>query len=312
MRRLLQVASVASLLLAASAAAQTLPVEPSQSTPAVAVPASTTGAAAPTSAAVVALPRLSVEEQRLFLEKADIQSVNDTAKGVTKPLKMSLSDGRLAHDALFQRVDISKARAELTSGVEMNFRDYYGYNIAAHQVACLLNRCDLVPAAVERTYKGERGSLVWWVEDVLMDEFDRVKNKVEPPQQWQWVRQQYLCRLFSELVGDADRNQTNMLITKDWRMVMIDFSRAFRSHKEPRPALNTVQAIEEDVFDALRALNRDAIKKAAGRFLTNHEINAMLARRDAIVAHIDGLIAAKGRPQVVYPVVPAAVASATP
>lgn len=265
-------------------------------------PAAGPAASAPAVAASPAAPTLTVEEQRAFLAKADIVKWKETSKGVTRPLKMTLTDGALTHSAAFQRVDIRKARAEMKTGAEMNFRDYYGFNIAAHHLACLINRCDLVPAAVEREWRGESGALVWWVDDVLMDENDRIKDKVEPPEAARWVRQQYLGRLFSELTGDVDRNQTNILITKDWNVVLIDFSRAFRLHKTPRPALHTVQRVEPEVLDGLRALTKQSVKAVAGRWLGSFEIDALLARRDAIVAHLDQLIATKGHAQVVYPV----------
>lgn len=265
-----------------------------------AAPAS--GAAPPAAAAQPASPGLSVEEQRAFLAAADIVDWKEASKGVTKPLKMTLTNGTLTHHAAFQRVDVRKSRAELSTGAEMNFRDYFGYNIAAHHLACLINRCDLVPAAVERKWRGESGALVWWVDDVVMDESDRLKNGIEPPESSRWVRQQYLGRLFSELTGDVDRNQTNILITSDWRLVLIDFSRAFRLHKTPRPALHTVQRVEPEVLDGLRALTKRSVEQAAGRWLGDFEIDALLARRDAIVAHLDRLIATKGHASVVYPV----------
>lgn len=258
--------------------------------------------APPPAVAQPAVASLSVEAQRAFLAAADIVEWKEASKGVTKPLKMKLTDGTLTHHAAFQRVDVRKKRAELTNGAEMNFRDYFGYNIAAHHLACLINRCDLVPAAVERKWHGDSGALVWWVDDVVMDESDRLKNGIEPPEPARWVRQQYLGRLFSELTGDVDRNQTNILITGDWRMVLIDFSRAFRLHKTPRPALHTVQRVEPEVLDGLRALTKQSVKQAAGRWLNGSEIDALLARRDAIVAHLDQLIAAKGHGSVVYPV----------
>lgn len=289
MRRSMPLAAVLCVVTVATSAAQPAPaVQP----------------AAPVAPAVApqAPPALGVEEQRAFLATADIVSWKETSKGVTRPLKMTLSDGTRTHAASFQRVDISKRRAELSNGAEMNFRDYYGYNIAAHQLACLINRCELVPATVEREWRGDRGALCWWVDNVLMDEGERLKGGIEPPQQFQWVKQQYLGRLFAELTGDADRNQTNLLITKDWQMVLIDFSRAFRLHKEPRPVINTVQGIDADVLEGLRGLTREKLKEAAGRWLSPYEINAVLARRDGILAHIDRLIAAKGHAQVVYPV----------
>jgi hypothetical protein len=217
----------------------------------------------------------------------------------------------MTHEAAFQRVDIRKARADMPTGVELNFRDYYGFNIAAHHLACLINRCDLVPPAVERDWRGERGAMVWWVENVMMDEQERNQKQLQPPSGWMWARQQYLMRTFTQLTGDIDRNMTNQLILDDWRLVLIDFSRAFRMYDEPKN-LPAIQGVEADVLDGLRGLTKEKIQAVAGRWLSPGEINAVLKRRDGLVAHFDGLIAQRGRAQVVYPVVPPAVSAAPP
>lgn len=277
------------LLTAAGSAAQPAPVPPP-----------TAGAEAQAAAPAPPAAALSVEEQREFLAKAEFVKWKDTEKGVTQPLRVTLRLGDRTHDGAFQAVDIRKGMADMGATREFNFRDYFGYNIAAHQLACLLNRCDLVPAAVERTWRGKTGALVWWVEDVAMDESERVRKGLTAPSAWIWIRQGYLMRLFTELTGDIDRNQTNILITKDWRLVLIDFTRAFRVHKKAEKLAGII-GIEGDVYDGLRALTKEALKKAAGRWLTDGEIDAVLARRDALVAHFDTLIAEKGRPSVIYP-----------
>ena len=42
----------------------------------------------------------------------------------------------------------------------------------------------------------------------------------------------YRMRVFAALVRDIDRNLSNILHTPDWRVLMIDFTRAFRLNKE--------------------------------------------------------------------------------
>jgi hypothetical protein len=253
----------------------------------------------PAPVAPTTAPTLTVEQQKAFLSTARIKGGKSTSKGVTRPSRLTLTDGTLTHDAAFQVVDERKAIATMSTRTEIDFRDYWGYNIAAHEIACLINRCDLVPAAVERDWDGGRGALVWWVDDVLMDEMDRVKKKVLPPSQATWARQMQLMKLFSELTGDTDRNQTNILITKDWRVVLIDFSRAFRKHATPK--LERLAAVEPEVLAGLRALTAEAIDQRAGRWLNEPEIEAVIKRRDALVAHLDQLIAKKGERGVIYP-----------
>ena len=65
-----------------------------------------------------------------------------------------------------------------------------------------------------------------------MDESDRLKKKIQPPDPTDWNNQMYRMRVFSSLVRDTDRNLTNVLISPEWKVMMIDFSRAFRLQPE--------------------------------------------------------------------------------
>ena len=91
----------------------------------------------------------------------------------------------------------------------------------------------MVPPCVERFVQNEKGSLCWWV-IWKWDEQMRVQQKIRPPDTVDWQRQWDVMRVFRELVDDTDRNQTNMLITEDWRVWMVDFTRAFRKTKALR------------------------------------------------------------------------------
>ena len=71
------------------------------------------------------------------------------------------------------------------------------------------------------------GSISWFV-PTLMDESERLKKKIQPPSSADWNNQMYRMRVFSSLVRDTDRNLTNVLVAPDWKVIMIDFSRAFR------------------------------------------------------------------------------------
>ena len=81
-----------------------------------------------------------------------------------------------------------------------------------------------MPVYVERRWNGQIGSISWFV-PTLMDESDRLKKKIEPPNPTEWNHQMYRMRVFSSLVRDTDRNLTNVLITHQWKVMMIDFSR---------------------------------------------------------------------------------------
>ena len=66
----------------------------------------------------------------------------------------------------------------MASGTELGFVDSYKYNIAAYQLAELLGLDDMLPVYVERKWKGDPGSLSWWL-PVKMDEVERHKQKLD-------------------------------------------------------------------------------------------------------------------------------------
>ena len=85
----------------------------------------------------------------------------------------------------------------------------------------------MMPVTVHRTWNGKEGTITWWIDDAF-DESTRLKEKRQPPNPMLWNNQMYKMRVFAALVGDTDRNLGNVLITNDWKLWMIDFTRAFR------------------------------------------------------------------------------------
>src|SRR5437016_3616684 len=149
---------------------------------------------------------LTEEQIRQFLQTAKVMSFKQSKKGITNPYRLTLSDGKLTHDGSFQAIDESKASAQLgIGGTELNFRDSYHYNIAAYELAKLLGLEKMMPVYVERKWNGQTGSLSWWLK-VKMDEGERKKQKIEPPDSEAWNKQMHRMRVFAQLVYDTDRN----------------------------------------------------------------------------------------------------------
>ena len=156
----------------------------------------------------------------------------------------------------------------------------------------------MMPVHVERRWNGKLGSLSWWV-DTLMDEGERLKKKIQPPNSTDWNHQMYRMRVFAALTRDTDRNLGNVLITPDWKVMMIDFTRAFRLQTELVYAKD-LGKIDRALLPRLEALTKDGIKKAVDDHLTGPEIDAVIKRRDIIVAHFKKLIADLGEKAVLY------------
>ena len=261
---------------------------------------------APTYAQAVAAapaPQLTVEQMRDFLKTAKIIRSRTTSKGITAPKRLTLSDGVITHDAVFQSVDERQTVANLTGGgrqakTELNFVDSYRYNLGAYAVAGLLGLDHMMPVHVERRWSGAVGSISWFAESI-MDESDRLKKKIQPPKPTDWNNQMYRMRIFTALVRDTDRNLTNVLISPDWKVIMIDFSRAFRLQPELMYSKDLAK-MDRALLPRLEALTKDGVKQAVGDWLTSAEIDAMMKRRDLLVAHFKKLIADLGEEKVLY------------
>ena len=244
------------------------------------------------------VPTLTKEQIKQFLLTAKVVKSEQAKKGITQTLRLTLSDGTVTHDASFQKIDEHKPRMELASGTELGFVDSYKYNIAAYQLAEILGLDDIVPVYVERKWKGDSGSLSWWL-PVKMDEKERVAQKIAVPDPDAWNNQMYKVRVLDQLVYDSDPNLTNVLITNDWKIWRIDFTRAFRLHKELKSASDLAHC-DRQLFGKLKALNQDELTEKTKHYLTKDEVKALMARRDKIVEQFQKLIAEKGENEVLY------------
>src|SRR2546422_424292 len=167
------------------------------------------------------------EEQKIdFLQHAKVIASKPEKKGKSDALHLTLSDGKVTYDASFQPIDERKIHGPGPhGGTELNFRDYWGY--------------------------------------------------------------------------DMDANLTNVLITKDWKIWRIDFSRGFRLQHDLKDPKDLVQC-DRQVLSKLRQLSYDQVFDATKPYLSKDEVKALIARRDKMVAYFDKLIAQKGESQVLY------------
>ena len=146
---------------------------------------------------------------------------------MTGSRRATLTDGTLTHDVHIQSVDIAKSVFQAGRHTELNFKDTYRFNIAGYRLARLLG-INTVPVSVERTVNGDAAAVTWWVDDVQMDEKERLKRKTMGPHPARTSNQIQLMRIWDELIQNRDRNQGNILWTNDWTMWLIDHTRAFR------------------------------------------------------------------------------------
>jgi hypothetical protein len=243
-------------------------------------------------------PTLTKDQIKQFLLTAKVVKVQDAKKGITGTKRITLSDGTVTHDASFQGLDERQASKKLSSGTELNFVDAYRYNIAAYELAELIGMDDMIPVYVERKVEGKTGSLSWWL-PVKMDEAERYKQKLKPPDADAWNNQMYKIRVFDQLIYDTDPNLTNVLIGENWQIWRIDFGRGFRLFNDLKDPKDLVRC-DRQLFEKLKALDKNALTEKTNHYLTKDEVKAVMARRDKIVAQFQKLIAAKGENEVLY------------
>jgi hypothetical protein len=238
------------------------------------------------------------EQVEAFMRTAKVVGNRSTSSGITRPSRLTLSDGTFKHDAVFQPIDEYKHLFQPDSGKpEMNFVDSWKYNIAAVRLAELLGLAEMMPPTIEYRYDGKTGALAWWM-DNLMNEGERLKKKIAPPNPTAWNNDMYRQRVFMELVRDVDRNLTNVLISPEWRIIMIDFTRAFRLQDTIRPL--ELERADRALLAKMAELTADAVTTATKGYLSTGEVNAVMKRRDLILTHYRNRVQKLGEDRVLY------------
>lgn len=244
------------------------------------------------------LPADRVEK---FLAEAKVVSTKSLKIGITGARRLTLSDGKLTHDAHFQSIDESKASFQTARGSELNFRDSYKFNIAGYRLDRVLG-IHMVPPSIERSQGGTTGSLTWWIPTALM-EVDRMKRKIQPPDIDHYNQQIFVLRVFDQLIYNTDRNLQNVLLTPDFKVWLIDHTRGFRLHHDLK-SVKDLDKCDRRLLAAMRKLDKSTLKPAFGSCLRTIEIDALLRRRDKIVAAFERRIGEMGESQIMFDLPP--------
>jgi hypothetical protein len=237
-----------------------------------------------------------------FLKTAEIIDSKQMTEGaVTKPWVLTLKQGDVTKKGLWKDV----------SGRPGGYIDSWKYEVAAYEMDKILG-LNMVPATVERRFNGNRGSLQLWVDDTKSLKKINEENIKKPSYRiFYYNRSLYLQRAFDNLIANEDRHQDNYLIVlPDWRMILIDHSRSFRTtgkfikqliytEKHPEGPM-VMKELPKELFEKIKALTYEQIKAAVGEYLTDDEIKSVMIRKDLVIAEIDKLIKKNGEENVLY------------
>ena len=235
-----------------------------------------------------------------FLLNANIVKEQQiTSEAVTKPWHLTLELNGVTNDALWKNPE----------GRQQGYIEGWKFEIAAYLFDKHLG-LNMVPPTVEKRFHNNRGSCQLWIES-KMTMRDKVEQKIKTPpvKIFYYNRALNVQRYFDNLIGNEDRHQNNYLITEDWRIILIDHSRSFRTGKKwtadlPYGEKNkeglVLKEMPKDLLEKTKALTFEVIKGFVGDFLTDEEINAVLARKELIIQHINKMIEKNGEANVLY------------
>jgi len=245
------------------------------------------------------------EDMERFLLSAEIAAAAPVGEGVTRPIRLTLRSDGVERRALWKNV---------TTDPEGTL-DEWRFEVAAYRLDKLLG-LEMVPPTVEREFRGAKGSLQLWVETAfsLLDVMDK-GIPIPDGARVSMENRKYLTRAFDSLIANEDRTQQNVRYTADWRTILIDHSRAFRSDPdsfrtiyfgrrgtkksaEGKPFL--IRRLSRAFVDKLRALTIEGVRAAEGPYLTDEEVRAVLARRDLLLGEIEEMTKEPGGDRVLY------------
>lgn len=227
---------------------------------------------------------MSPAEIESFLLEADVVAMEDVGTGVTNPQRVTLEKDGIRMRAVFKsEATPTRATGGLSSRRIVDIADRHVYELAAYRLDRLLG-LNMVPPAVERRIGRETGTLQYWVEDAT-NERERRNQDIEPDGSCPLAKDYALLELFDRLIYNTDRTQENILYLPDWRVALIDHTRAFRTTPGKPDTVRHVSLDEAPAFARrLESLDRGALNEALGDVLDNRQIRAILQRRDEMLA----------------------------
>lgn len=164
--------------------------------------------------------------------------------------------------------------------------------LAAYELDKILG-LEMVPPTVERPVGGKKGALQLWVHGCQA--YKELGG--QPPATTAWSRELSRMKTFDYLIGNRGRNSLNVLIDPNDEIILIDHILSFSGGDE---LANLPPRFDRGLLAKLTELSRDELQFHLKKFLSAEDIESILTRRDALLSHVEKLVAEKGEPAVVF------------
>ncbi len=215
-----------------------------------------------------------------FITGAAIDRFEPIPVGVTRPRRAYFKAGGLAE---------SVAWKVLPPGNLSGSWESYKSEIAAYELDKRLE-LGMVPVAVEKRWKHERGAAILWLAPVCS------WKEVQPGRKpLKWHQQLRRMKMWDNLIGNNDRNLGNLLVDAEWNVFLIDHSRAFLTETKLHAPMTQV---DPELWSRMLSLDEAAVTAAIGPWADRSSRRAILTRRDKMKAAIDKMVLARGHDSV--------------
>jgi hypothetical protein len=235
----------------------------------------------------------SSAERERFLRNARVLDKEIIQEGITLPERVRLElDGVQRKAAFKARELVLPQSVRIGQETQEGLRDSWKFEVAAYELDKLLG-LDLVPVAVVRKIEKHEGALIDWVEGVLPEfgaspaGFDSRAFENEVARAW----------LFDYLAYNIDRTSDNLLVVNGFKVKLIDHSRAFQRFLVP---MRPLSRFPRAAIERLRGTRPEDFRRALRPYLTEDELEALLARRKRVLERVDELLASRPESEVFF------------
>jgi hypothetical protein len=236
----------------------------------------------------------------ILLKKGKVVKKQKLGEGVTKPIRLFLKKEEMEGSGVWKS----------PTGTDAGIFDRWQCEVAAYRMDRLLE-LNMVPATVERRFRGRLGSCQQFLDLPMSEQIRRRENIEYPTEKKEQIEKMiYLSRAFDSLIANSDRSLQNIRFTPDWRLILIDHSRAFRYTGEHTKKLiygkyGTRKPLGFDKLprafvEKVRSLTHKNIRDAVDLYLSSQAIKAILARKELLLNEINEMIQERGEGEVLY------------